>query len=266
MRILDRLRARIRRAQAEAGSPDPLGDVEPAIARLVIDNAETAGSDERADSREEMPIDAGPPVVGLERQAAAETVRLAAARTMAIDRDADARAMVETDGPWVALAHNRSTRANVGSRLVLLLRAVLHDACGRISESTVVAIAVSLKRLPLRRRDRSWIADVMRSAGPGVATLADTASETWREEALRLNRAFAATRLERERAIAAVIAGDPPYALQPGLFDRRADNARLAALALRSEAEKEAAERIDAVERTTAISAQPPKLMLVLVP
>ena len=66
--------------------------------------------------------------------------------------------------------------------------------------------------------------------------------------------------------IAAVIAGDPPYALQPGLFDRRADNARLAALALRSEAEKEAAERIDAVERTTAISAQPPKLMLVLMP
>ena len=125
---------------------------------------------------------------------------------------------------------------------------------------------MSLKRLPLRRRDRSWIADVMRSAGPGVATLADTASEAWREEALRLNRAFAATRLERERAIAAVIAGEPPYALQPGLFDRRADNARLAALALRSEAGKEAAERIDAVERTTSISAQPPKLMLVLVP
>jgi len=266
MRILDRLRARIRRAQAEAGSPDPLGDGERAIARLVVDNVEPPGSDERADSREEMPIGAGPPVVGLERQAAAETVRLTASRTMATDRDADAGAMVETDGPWVAIAHNRSTRANVGSRLVLLLRAALHDACGRISESTVVAIAVSLKRLPVRRRDRSWIADVLRSAGPDVATLADTASEAWREEALRLNRAFAATRLERERAIAAAIAGDPPYALQPGLFDRRADNARFAALALRSEAEKETAERIGAVERTTAISAQSPKLLLVLVP
>src|SRR3989442_802524 len=179
MRILDRLRARIRRAQAEAGSPDPLGDVERAIARLVIDNAETAPSEERADSSEEMPTGAGPPVAGLERQAAAESVRLAAARAIETDRDAEARAMVETDGPWVALTRNRSTRANVGSRLVLLLRAALHDACGRIAESTVVAIAVSLKRLPVRRRDRSWIADVMRSAGPGVATLADTASEAW---------------------------------------------------------------------------------------
>ena len=266
MRILDRLRARIRRAQAEAGSPDPLGDVERAIARLVIDNAETAPSDERANSREEMPLGAGPPVAGLERQAAAEAARLTAARAIQTDQDAEAGAMVETDGPWVAITRNRSTRANVGSRLVLLLRAALHDACGRIVESTIVAIAVSLKRLPLRRRDRSWIADVLRSAGPEVTRLADGASEAWRDEALQLNRAFAATRLERERAIAAAIAGDTPGALQPGLFDRRADNARLAALALRSEAEKEAAERIGAVERTTAISAQPPKLLLVLVP
>ena len=109
---------------------------------------------------------------------------------------------------------------------VPLLGAALLAALGHVAPpkvDNVVAIAVSLKRLPVRRRDRSWIADVMRSAGPDVATLADTASEAWREEALRLNRAFAATRLERERAIAAVIAGDPPYALQPGLFDRRAD-------------------------------------------
>jgi len=266
MRILDRLRARIRRAQAEAGSPDPLGDVERAIARLVIDNAETAPSEERADSSEEMPTGAGPPVAGLERQAAAESVRLAAARAIETDRDAEARAMVETDGPWVALTRNRSTRANVGSRLVLLLRSALHDACGRIAESTIVAIAVSVKRLPLRSRDRAWIADVLQAAGPEVATLADDASEAWREEALQLNRAFAATRLERERAIAAAIASGPPGALQPGLFDRRADNARLAALVLRSEAEKEAAERIGAVERTTAVSVRPPKLLLVLVP
>jgi superfamily II DNA or RNA helicase len=263
MRILDRLRARIRRAQAEAGSPDPLGDAERAIARLVIDNAETTSSDERLDS---ISIGAGLPSVGLERQAAAEAVRLAAARSIDTNQDAEAGPMVETDGPWIAITRNRSTRANAGSRLVLLLRAALHDACGRIVESTIVAIAVSLKRLPLRRRDRSWIADVLRSAGPEVAILADGASEEWREEALRLNRAFAAIRLERERAIAAVVAGDPPGALQPGLFDRRADNARLTALALRNEAQKEAAERIGAVERTTAISAQPPKLLLVLVP
>ena len=263
MRILDRLRARIRRAQAEAGSPDPLGDVERAIARLVIDNAETAPSDERADA---ISSGAGSPLVGLERQAAAETVRLATARSIHTDPDAESGALVETDGPWVALTRNRSTRANVGSRLVLLLRAALHDACGRIAESTIVALAVSLKRLPLRRRDRAWIADVLRSAGPELTMLADAASEAWREEALQLNRAFAATRLERERAIAAAIAGEQPGALQPGLFDRRADHARLTALALRSEAEKEAAERIGAVERTTAISAQPPKLLLVLVP
>jgi hypothetical protein len=285
MRILDRLRARIRRAQAEVGSPDPLGDVERAIARLVIDNAETVPSDERPDSSEEMPIGLGPLVVGLERQAVAEAVRLAAARAIEADQDAEAPAgvriaalgatadydhgllaAIETDGPWVAITRNRSTRANVGSRLLLLLRAALHDACGRAAESTIVAIAVSLKRLPLRRRDRSWIAGVLRSAGPEVTRLADGASEAWREEALQLNSVFVRTRLERERAIATAIAGDPPGALQPGLFDRRADNARLAALALRSEAEKEAAERIGAVERTKTISAQLPKLLLILVP
>jgi hypothetical protein len=213
-----------------------------------------------------MPTGVALPGAGLERQAAAEAVRLAAARAIETDQDTEGFTPVETDGPWVAITRNRSTRANAGSRLLLLLRAALQDACGRTAESTIVAIAVLLKRLPLRRRDRSWIDAMLQSAGPEVAALAHAASEAWREEALHLNRAFAATRLERERAIAAALAGDPPGALQPGLFDRRADNARLAALALRSEAEKEAAERIGAVERTTAIFAQPPKLLLVLVP
>jgi hypothetical protein len=99
-----------------------------------------------------------------------------------------------------------------------------------------------------------------------VARLADGGSIRWREQAQELNHAFATTRLERERAIAAAIAGDTPDTLQPGLFDRRAENARLAALALRSEAEQETAERIGAVERSTSISPQPPELLLVLVP
>ena len=205
-----------------------------------------------------------PSVVGLERLAAIETARLAARTITATGRAGSS--MVETGGPWVAITRHRSTRANVGSRLVLLLRAAFHYASGRVAESTIISIPGSLKRLPLRRRDRSWISAVLRSADPEVASLADGASIRWREQAQELNHAFATTRLERERAIAAAIAGDTPDALQPGLFDRRAENARLAALALRSEAEQEGAERIGAVERGTSISPQPPELLLVLVP
>ena len=271
--ILDRLRARISRAQADVGAPDPLGDVERAIARLVIERA--APPEERADSNEGTPrrpdgVDpaptARPLAAGLEREAAAESVRLAAARAVHTDRNDEAWTAVEIDSPWVAITRNRSTRANLRSRLLLLLQAALDDPSGRSVESIVVAIAVSLKRLPLRRRDRSWIAGVLQAAGGRVTTLVDAASQEWREEALQLNRAFVATRLERERAIAAAIAGEAPAALQPGLFDRRADHARLAALAVRSDAEHEATERIRAVERAAAISAQPAKLLLVLVP
>ena len=316
-RILDRLRARIARAQEDIGSPDPLGDVERAIARLVIDSAEEGRSkdprhdrtesqpgredpkdprhdrtesqrrqedpqeprhdhsgclpgqedpEERPDSNGGTPIGAGPLAAGLEREAAAESVRLAAARAVHTAQDDEAGAVVETDGPWVAVTRNRSTRAKFGSRLLLLLRATLDDPYGRSIESRVVAIAVSLKHLPLRRRDRSWIAGVLQSTGDDVTTLVDAASEAWHEDALRINRAFVAARLERERAIAAALAGETPAALQPGLFDRRADHARIAALAARSEAEHEAAERIGAAERAAAISAQPAKLLLVLVP
>src|SRR5206468_12935254 len=89
----------------------------------------------------------------------------------------------------------------------------------------------------------------------------------WPTLALRSVPAILSTRLARQRAIQA-LSGMPRGVadVQPGLFDRRAERARLAAAAAHADADAHRRRRLAALELGSAVSTSPPRLLLVLLP
>jgi hypothetical protein len=73
-------------------------------------------------------------------------------------------------------------------------------------------------------------------------------------------------RLIRERQIAQEILDTPLPALQPGLFDRRAERMHLADSSAIREAANEIAARLRLLEQGGVVSPRPARLLLVLVP
>jgi hypothetical protein len=145
----------------------------------------------------------------------------------------------------------------------MLWRVACEDGCGRTVESLVIPVFVGLTRVPSRWTWRSI--DELRRHVEGFVGLAAAAAR-WRTLAQRSNHAFLSTQLSRERAIQAQIALRPTSAIQPGLFDRRAERARLAALAVRTDVESARQNRLAALELAMAVSPSAPQLLLVLLP
>jgi superfamily II DNA or RNA helicase len=169
---------------------------------------------------------------------------------------------IDADGPWIHRARRASLRAALGRRVLMLWRIACEDGCGRTVDSLVIPVIVGLKRVPSRWTWRSI--DNLRQHVEGFAFAAVAAP--WRNLAQRSNHAFLSTRLSREHAIQAQIAPPPAADIQPGLFDRRAGRARLAALAIRTDVESELQHRLAALELATALSTTAPQLLLVLLP
>jgi hypothetical protein len=92
------------------------------------------------------------------------------------------------------------------------------------------------------------------------------AAARWRTGAITTNEAFTATRLRRERAIRNAAAAIQPPAFQPGLFDRRAERARLEAAAVRARAADTRDLTIATLERRGAPPSCTAALLLVLHP
>jgi superfamily II DNA or RNA helicase len=273
-RILARLKSRVARACAEIGAPDPVGDVEErAVARLVVLGTPEAESPPDAiepaprvmpDLREEAEREArrltfarllirGPAKAGHYRFEKGRSAGVGHYRNLGID----------ADGPWIHRARRAGLRAALGRRVLMLWRVACEDGCGRTVESLVIPVMVGLKRVPSRWTWRSI--DDLRQNVEGFVGLAASAAR-WRTLAQRSNHAFLSTQLSRERAIQAQIAPRPTSAIQPGLFDRRAERARLAALAVRTDVESERQNRLVALELAMAISTSAPQLLLVLLP
>jgi hypothetical protein len=259
-RILERLMARIARARADIDAPDPIGcEEERAVAKLVIDGA--------GEGAEPPDPDASQPPAGcvfprLEREAIAEVARLTDAR--ALTGSGDVR--VDVDRTWLARARHRRMRVRLGGRVVLLLQATGEDGDGRVVESTLVPLAVSMAsagRITGGARDLSWL---LRRLEEDLARHVDPAVAGWRGEAARTAAAFASTRLQRERAIASAVDAHTPGAVQPGLFDRRVETALAAAAAARRDQDAERRSAMARIDRAAVLSFQPPRLLLALVP
>jgi hypothetical protein len=191
--------------------------------------------------------------VDLSVEAAAEVDRLTRARALAAGVG-----QFPLDRPLIGIARRNGVRRRLGRRVLLLWRLAYEDASGRLVESTLVAATIELSRGRFDVRHADWS-----NAVPLAVVSAQ--GRAWRESVLRAVQQFTATRAARERAIAAA---HPTVArtFQAGLFDRRADRARVSLAQLSSESSNEMAARLKGVESAGALSLQSPTLLLVLIP
>jgi hypothetical protein len=205
-------------------------------------------------------------IVDLRAEATAEARRLAAARAFTVEGDARTLAQVEGDATWIAIARRNGIRWALGSRLLLVWRAAFEDAGGAIVESRLVPVVVELSRPVSRRQRRQWIEAIVRELEPQMRAQLEAAASDWRQAVESVVASFASARTSRERAIAVRPSAAGADAFQPGLFDRRAERARLRLRAAAADSEAASAARLAALIRASAISPRAPELLLVLAP
>lgn len=213
-------------------------------------------------------------MVTLRAEAETEAVRLADARSRTRDDDDEALAPLEAEGPWIMIARRTILRRRLGRRALLLWRVTYEDASGRTAESRLAAIAIHLRASPPTPLTRAWIDGFLRAVDSELRAQVEAQVRGWRDAAVAAVQSFSATRLARERAIAAstrtaaVDALQPglPDRFQPGLFDRRAERLRQVHAGAIAEVHREAAARLAALEQSAAIVEQPARLLLVVVP
>ena len=205
-------------------------------------------------------------MVSLRAEASSEASRVADARTHTRDEDDDALAQLEADGPWIVIARRTRMRRRLGRRVLLLWRVAYEDASGRVAESCLTAIAIQLRASPPTRLTRAWIGAVLRAIDSDVRAQIEADTRGWRDAASSTVQSFTATRLARERAIAASSRVTAVDAFQPGLFDRRAERLRQIDARAVADGDRVAATRLAALEQSAALVLRPARLLLVAVP
>ncbi len=273
-RVLDRLKARIARAQEDIAAANPIEDEERVIARSVIDQKDAEPALHRSIPAAAIPtagVDEKNPVSGSERlvidlrgEACSEVARLVSSRTLCSDAATRARAALDTSGPWLARARLRRTRLQLGHRAIALFRIDHEDGLGRFFDWTLVpvSLAFTARKPPGPEQWRSW----WQTVGPDLRLAAEDAARQSCALEGDPGKALLSVRLARERRMAQGITGVVRPALQPGLFDRRTERIHLAEDAAAREFTKEVASRLRVLERSGNISARAARLLLVLVP
>jgi superfamily II DNA or RNA helicase len=262
-RILERLKARIARVRQDITAADPTMDAERAAAEAVMGSLGPA-CEELA---EEPAAEAGKSdriMVRLASQATAEVQRLSLARRLAPSMDATIHAALEAEGPWLTTARNPLTRCRLASNVAAIYTVESEDGHGRVIGSTLVPIAITLSNRELM--DLDVIRSVLNVVGVDLQARATAASAEMLSNGTTIWQAMLATRLAREGAIAAAIAGTPRSAWQPGLFDRRADHDHRTARAEIDEAIAGLSVRIEACHRAGIVFIRPARLLLILAP
>jgi len=254
--ILDRLRERIGAARQAVGAADPLSpsdfDDEQVVAQMVVNG--------------DVPVDDRAVVQGVlesngpSAAAVRETERIRNLRAIAGFTPPDANRLV--DGPLVLVSRRGDLRRQLRGRVLMIWRLAAEDAAGRSVETRVVPIVLTgvLARGPWTR---ARLAAVIAAADPIVRSRIAAETSAWRDEVRQIDEAFRSTRRDRERKIAARISQRRPLAFQAGLFDRRAERARLSAAAIESTLTADAIER--AARWEPAITAWPSRVALVAV-
>ena len=191
--------------------------------------------------------------VDLAVEAAREVQRLSSARALV----ADSRPL-QPDGQLIGIARRNGLRRALGGRVLQLWRLAYEDARGRLVESTLVAVTITLSGDRINVRCADW----SNSSLPSVVT---DQCHAWRESARHTLDQFTSIRMARERAIAAAHAATP-YTFQPGLFDRRADRLHTGRAQAAAELAAQLATRMNTVAFAGTTSLRSPELLLVLVP
>jgi len=107
------------------------------------------------------------------------------------------------------------------------------------------------------------IAAVIAAADANVRSRIGAETSAWCGKVRQIDEAFRSTRRDRERQIAVRFSQRRPLAFQAGLFDRRAERARLSAAVMESTLTADAIER--AAQWEQAITAWPLCVALVAV-
>jgi hypothetical protein len=205
-------------------------------------------------------------MVTLRAEAVNEALRLAEARSHVRGEGEHALAQLEADGPWIMIARRTGLRRRLGRRVLLLWRVVYEDASGRAAESRLAAIAIQLRASPPKPLTRVWIDAFLRAADADVRAQVEAETRGWRDAAAATVQSFSATRLARERAIAASTRATVLDAFQPGLFDRRAERLRQLHDSAIADGDRDATARLAAIERSAAMVLRPARLLLIVVP
>lgn len=244
-RLLARLTARVSRAHARVGAPNPLGGrpewTDDSAARIVVFDEEPVTTD--------TPV-MMPPHVALTRltaEARAEAHRLALARTL---RTLGTRLDVG-NGTACARTRRRTIRRSLLGRTLRVYRTRLMDAAGRTLATHVVATQCGHD-------------DVDASAHVRAIEAAPS-HRAWLDAALAAHGRLTRARLRRACAVAAtcVVTRDEQ---QPGLFDARATRAWQARDTERRQARARAHARVAAVRAQEQVEIVRPELVLVLEP
>jgi hypothetical protein len=266
--ILDRLKARIARAQSALGAPDPFGTDEKLIARSVVTRewSSIPDADPADPSPPSEPAMNGVDVVAPDLGAAgcAEADRLRVARAFSGKRDQAILASLEGDGPWILSAsHRRRLREAIGSKTLLVWRVTLENRSGQVLASRLVPMMVNGI---VEASTRTSMKGLIRSVAEGFASRVDLSCRDWQVGAAAAISAYMSTRLARERALAGKLPRTELSAFQPGLFDRRADRDHAAQMALLADLQREDARRIAALERAAEVVCTPIQLLLAVMP
>lgn len=262
-RILERLQARVARAQADIGASDPVGGDEARIARLAI-----AG-----DWRDEpdAPIaDLSSLIVrmesaalrdaGVAEVARIETARLVARRRICGDRVLEASAC---DGPLVVRSARARLRSALGSKALFVWQLACEDQAGRAVESCIVAVLIDgLPRASTSAALKQTIRELTEHLAPSI----DAIGKGWFDTAAAATTGLLEARLARERAMLASPVAAPSEEFQPGLFDRRAERDHRLASDHAEALQRQLSDRIASIERLSSIARRAPALLFAVLP
>jgi superfamily II DNA or RNA helicase len=272
-RVLDRLKARIARAQEEIAAANPVEDVERSIARRVIERNDQGLLSVAAHESNRGPArcadEARRPgterlMVDLRAEARGEVARLVAARRLSSRAAERALAALDASGPWVTRARLRRTRTQLGRRAIALVRIDYEDGGGHLIDCSLVPISLALT--DHERHGAAQVKAILRALGTELCRAAMEASRRDRAQAGDSSDALVSVRLARERQMAQDGIGVERDGFQPGLFDRRAEQADLTDCIEEREIADEFRERVRMLERRGFVAPRPARLLLVLVP
>jgi len=270
--ILTRLRARVDRARAEVEAPNPLGpapaweeqhcDDELEMARLVTGASAPEGL------RDRPAVSARPAcariVPELRADAFREAERIRGARELGAGPGALVGTSVLESGALVARARRSKVRQSLGARALFIWRISCENGCGVTVESSIVAAAIEWG--PKWPRAHAAVRRALEQAVRDLRSTVDDHARDWRRIAEGVSRDLWATRLARERSIAALILNGADAPFQPGLFDRRAERLRQHDAEAKTEWTRDTNARLARLAQMAVVTNRAPELLFVLLP
>jgi len=269
MRILERLKWRIVRAQHAIDAADPLGsspgDEEDVVSRLVIAGDTVAPVSSASESKPASVQEERLRIIRFNDEAVVEHARLVRGRAF-LARNDQVPFVVPAADQAVAIARRRQVRTAFGSHLLVIVRSRFEDAVGRTVASHLTALTIGVSPRILRHTLAEAITAALRDLSPAAMVALDPSYAAWNADSKHHHCSYWEARLAREHAIARARSTLVLPGFQPGLFDRRAERAIQAGKDRREALSDEVMRHITAMEYTALIDAKEPRVVLILAP